>query len=110
MPAYVELQVTSNYSFLRGASHVEELLLQVIQWHKDDIDALRFMKVDVLVLGMLDCMRRSFELLEQHQGVRMDIASIPAEDPATYAMIRRADTLGTFQIERRAQMSITRSA
>ena len=53
---------------------------QVIQWDKDDIDALRFMKVDVLGLGMLGCMRRSFELLEQHHDVRMDIATIPAED------------------------------
>ena len=79
---------------------------QVIEWDKDDIDALRFMKVDVLGLGMLGCMRRSFELLEQHRGVRMDIASIPAEDPDTYAMIRRADTLGTFQIESRAQMAM----
>ena len=60
----------------------------------------------MLGLGVLGCMRRSFELLEQHRGVRMDIATIPAEDPDTYAMIRRADTLGTFQIESRAQMSM----
>ncbi len=79
---------------------------QVIEWDKDDIDALKFMKVDVLGLGMLGCMRRSFELLEQHHGIAMDIATIPAEDPATYAMIRKADTLGTFQIESRAQMSM----
>ncbi len=79
---------------------------QVIEWDKDDIDALKFMKVDVLGLGMLGCMRRSFDLLEQHHGQRLDIATIPAEDPATYAMIRKADTLGTFQIESRAQMSM----
>ncbi len=79
---------------------------QVIEWDKDDIDALRFMKVDVLGLGMLGCMRRGFELLELHRGERLDLATIPAEDPATYAMIRRADTLGTFQIESRAQMSM----
>ena len=79
---------------------------QVIEWDKDDIDALKFMKVDVLGLGMLGCMRRSFELLEQHHDRRLDIATIPAEDPATYAMIRKADTLGTFQIESRAQMSM----
>ena len=79
---------------------------QVIEWDKDDIDALNFMKVDVLGLGMLGCMRRSFELLEQHGGRRLDIATIPAEDEETYAMIRRADTLGTFQIESRAQMSM----
>ena len=79
---------------------------QVIEWDKDDIDALRFMKVDVLGLGMLGCLRRGFELLERHRGERLDLARIPAEDPQTYAMIRRADTLGTFQIESRAQMSM----
>ena len=79
---------------------------QVIEWDKDDIDALKWMKVDVLGLGMLGCMRRAFELLQQHRGIGMDIATIPPEDPATYAMIRRADTLGTFQIESRAQMSM----
>jgi error-prone DNA polymerase len=79
---------------------------QVIEWDKDDIDALKWMKVDVLGLGMLSCMRRSFELLEEHRGQVLDIASIPAEDPETYAMIRKADTLGTFQIESRAQMSM----
>ena len=79
---------------------------QVIEWDKDDIDALKFMKVDVLGLGMLGCMRRSFELLEEHRQQQLDMASIPAEDPATYAMIRKADTLGTFQIESRAQMSM----
>ncbi|MGE4048710.1 MAG: error-prone DNA polymerase, partial [Acetobacteraceae bacterium] len=79
---------------------------QVIEWDKDDIDALRFMKVDVLGLGMLGCMRRGFDLLAQHHGVTMDLAGVPQEDPATYAMIRKADTLGTFQIESRAQMSM----
>jgi error-prone DNA polymerase len=79
---------------------------QVIEWDKDDIDALRFMKVDVLGLGMLGCMRRGFDLLAEHRGVRIDLAGVPAEDPATYAMIRKADTLGTFQIESRAQMSM----
>ncbi|WP_428487969.1 error-prone DNA polymerase [Rhodopila sp.] len=79
---------------------------QVIEWDKDDIDALRFMKVDVLGLGMLGCMRRAFDLLAEHKGQRLDLATIPPEDPATYAMIRKADTLGTFQIESRAQMSM----
>ena len=79
---------------------------QVIEWDKDDIDTLRFMKVDVLGLGMLGCMRRAFDLLATHRGERLDIASIPQEDPATYTMIQRADTLGTFQIESRAQMSM----
>jgi len=79
---------------------------QVIEWDKDDIDSLKFMKVDVLGLGMLGCMRRSFELLEQHHGERLNMVTIPAEDRATYAMIRKADTVGTFQIESRAQMSM----
>ena len=78
---------------------------QVIEWDKDDIDALGFMKVDVLGLGMLSCMRGAFELLEQDKGISVDLATIPAEDPATYAMIRKADTLGVFQIESRAQMA-----
>ncbi len=79
---------------------------QVIEWDKDDIDALRFMKVDVLALGMLTCMKRGLDLLADHKGVHLDLATIPAEDPRTYAMIRKADTLGTFQIESRAQMSM----
>ncbi len=79
---------------------------QVIEWDKDDIDTLRFMKVDVLGLGMLGCMRRAFDLLSQHKGRRIDLATIPPEDASTYAMIRKADTLGTFQIESRAQMSM----
>ncbi|MFC3727066.1 error-prone DNA polymerase [Neoaquamicrobium sediminum] len=79
---------------------------QVIEWDKDDIDVLKFMKVDVLALGMLSCMRRAFDLLAQHKDIRLDLATIPAEDPRTYAMIRKADTLGTFQIESRAQMAM----
>jgi len=79
---------------------------QVIEWDKDDIDALKFMKVDVLALGMLSCMRRGLDMLADHKGIHLDLAAIPAEDPRTYAMIRRADTLGTFQIESRAQMSM----
>ena len=79
---------------------------QVIEWDKDDIDALRFMKVDVLGLGMLGCLRRAFALIAAHKGLQFDIASIPPEDPATYAMVRKADTLGTFQIESRAQMAM----
>ncbi|NIJ09396.1 error-prone DNA polymerase [Sphingomonas vulcanisoli] len=78
---------------------------QIIEWDKDDIDALGFMKVDVLGLGMLGCMRRAFAMLEQDKGIAMDLATIPNDDPATYAMIRKADTLGVFQIESRAQMA-----
>jgi error-prone DNA polymerase len=78
----------------------------VIEWDKGDIDALRFMKVDVLGLGMLGCMRRAFDLLAAHKGQNLDLATIPAEDPETYAMIRKADTMGVFQIESRAQMAM----
>ncbi|GAC1339576.1 MAG: error-prone DNA polymerase [Acetobacteraceae bacterium] len=79
---------------------------QVIEWDKDDIDALKFMKVDVLGLGMLGCLRRAFDMLAERRGLALDLFSIPQEDAATYAMIQRADTLGTFQIESRAQMSM----
>jgi error-prone DNA polymerase len=79
---------------------------QVIEWDKDDIDSLKFMKVDVLALGMLTGMKRAFNFLAEHKGINLDLATIPAEDPRIYAMIRKADTLGTFQIESRAQMSM----
>jgi len=79
---------------------------QVIEWDKDDIDILKFMKVDVLALGMLSCMKRGFDLLAAHKGVAMDLAAIPQDDQPTYAMIRKADTIGVFQIESRAQMSM----
>jgi error-prone DNA polymerase len=79
---------------------------QVVEWDKDDIDILRWMKVDVLGLGMLGCMRRAFDLLAAHRGERLDLASIPADDPATYDMICKADTIGVFQIESRAQMAM----
>jgi error-prone DNA polymerase len=79
---------------------------QVIEWDKDDIEALKFMKVDVLGLGMLGCLRRAFDLLAEHGGDRHDIATIPAGDEKTYEMIRRADTIGVFQIESRAQMAM----
>ncbi|GAB0115111.1 error-prone DNA polymerase [Acidisoma sp. C75] len=79
---------------------------QIIEWDKEDIDLLRFMKVDVLGLGMLGCLHRAFDLLAKHKGELRDLATIPQEDRATYAMIAQADTLGTFQIESRAQMSM----
>ena len=80
---------------------------QVIEWDKDDIDYLQFMKVDVLGLGMLGCMRRAFDLLAEHRDVKMHtMADIPKDDPETYEMIQRADTIGVFQIESRAQMSM----
>jgi error-prone DNA polymerase len=79
---------------------------RVIEWDKDDIDALGFMKVDVLGLGMLGCMRRAFHLLAAHKGIEIGMADLQKDDPAVYAMIRKADTLGVFQIESRAQMNM----
>ena len=79
---------------------------QIIEWDKDDIDALKFMKVDVLGLGMLGCMNRAFNMLEETKGVRIGLADLQDDDPDVYAMIQKADTLGTFQIESRAQMSM----
>lgn len=78
----------------------------VIQWDKDDLESLGLMKVDVLGLGMLSCLRRAFDLVADVRGVRHTLASLPAGDGPTYAMIRRADTVGVFQIESRAQMSM----
>jgi error-prone DNA polymerase len=79
---------------------------QIIEWDKDDIDVLKFMKVDVLGLGMLSCMNRAFNLLEQEKGIKVGMADLQDDDPAVYAMIQKADTLGVFQIESRAQMSM----
>jgi error-prone DNA polymerase len=79
---------------------------QVIEWDKNDIDTLKFMKVDVLGLGMLGCMRRAFDLLREHKQVEHDLSSIPVDDQKTYEMIQKADTVGVFQIESRAQMAM----
>jgi len=78
----------------------------VIEWDKDDLDALGLIKVDVLALGMLTCIRKAFDLIARHCGRRYDLASVPAEDPAVYEMLSRADSLGVFQVESRAQMSM----
>jgi error-prone DNA polymerase len=78
----------------------------VIQWDKDDLDAVGLLKVDVLALGMLTALRRTFDLLRHYRGRDLDIARIPADCAATYAMIGRADTVGVFQIESRAQMAM----
>jgi error-prone DNA polymerase len=78
----------------------------VIQWDKDDLEELGLLKVDVLGLGMLSAIRRSFELIERFDGRRLTIATVPAEDKAVYEMISRADTMGVFQIESRAQMAM----
>ncbi|PRN02554.1 error-prone DNA polymerase [Pseudomonas sp. LLC-1] len=78
----------------------------VIQWDKDDLDMVGLLKVDVLALGMLSALRRCFDLLQHHRGRQLTLATIPSECPATYAMISRAETMGVFQIESRAQMAM----
>ena len=78
----------------------------VVQWDKDDLDALGLLKIDILALGMLSALRRSFELISAQLGEPFELQDIPAEDAATYAMISKADTVGVFQIESRAQMSM----
>ena len=78
----------------------------VIQWDKDDLEELGLMKVDVLGLGMLSAVQRSFQLIEEFSGRKLTLATVPAEDPGVYDMICRADTMGVFQIESRAQMAM----
>ena len=78
----------------------------VIQWDKNDLDELGLLKVDVLALGMLSAIRRSFALIRDYSGRELSLRTVPAEDPAVYAMICRADTMGVFQIESRAQMAM----
>ncbi|MEZ6122887.1 MAG: error-prone DNA polymerase [Planctomycetaceae bacterium] len=78
----------------------------VIQWDKNDLDALGLLKVDCLALGMLSAIRRCFHLIQQHHQQRLTLANIPAEDTAVYDMICEADTVGVFQIESRAQMAM----
>ncbi len=78
----------------------------IIQWDKDDLESLKLLKVDCLALGMLTCLRKCFDLVHRHAGMRFDLASLPQDDEPTYAMIRAADTVGVFQIESRAQMSM----
>jgi error-prone DNA polymerase len=77
-----------------------------LEWDKDDIDALKMLKVDVLALGMLTCIRKGFDLIEQHYGRALTLATVPREDEAVYDMLCRADSLGVFQVESRAQMSM----
>ena len=78
----------------------------VIQWNKDDLDELGILKVDVLALGMLSALRRCFELVAKHHHRKLALATVPQDDKATYDMICAADTIGVFQIESRAQMSM----
>ncbi len=78
----------------------------VIEWDKDDLDALGILKVDVLGLGMLTCVRKAFRLIERHHGRALTLATVPPEDSAVYDMLCRADSVGVFQVESRAQMSM----
>jgi len=77
-----------------------------IEWDKDDIEALGILKVDVLALGMLTCIKKCLDLLEDHHDRPLTLASVPREDPETYAMLRKGDSLGVFQVESRAQMNM----
>ncbi|MEJ5961825.1 error-prone DNA polymerase [Pedobacter immunditicola] len=77
-----------------------------IEWNKDDIDTLGFLKIDVLGLGMLTCIRKAFDLAKAYYNLDLTLANIPQDDPAVYEMISRADTIGVFQIESRAQQTM----
>src|SRR2546421_7172702 len=77
-----------------------------IEWDKDDVDALSMMKVDVLALGMLTCIRKCFDLIEQHKGERWMLASVPQDDSKVYDMLCDGESLGVFQVESRAQMNM----
>ncbi|HUN93158.1 MAG TPA: error-prone DNA polymerase [Burkholderiaceae bacterium] len=78
----------------------------VIEWDKDDLDALGLLKIDVLALGMLSCVRRALDHIERFRGAPMRLSDIPAEDPRVYDMLCRGDSLGVFQVESRAQMNM----
>jgi error-prone DNA polymerase len=78
----------------------------VVEWDKDDLNDLGILKVDVLALGMLTCLAKGFALIRHHYGRSFDLATVPQDDPAVYAMICKADTIGVFQIESRAQMTM----
>jgi error-prone DNA polymerase len=78
----------------------------VVQWDKDDLNDLGLLKVDVLALGMLSALKLAFDLVNKHRGTTYSLGSVPAEEPTVYEMISRADTIGVFQIESRAQMAM----
>lgn len=106
-------QHTGGFVITRGKLHELCPILNArmenrtcIEWNKDDIKALGFMKVDVLALGMLTCIRKAFDLAKQHYNLDLTLSNIPQDDPKVYDMISHADTIGVFQIESRAQMSM----
>ena len=78
----------------------------VVEWDKNDLDALGILKIDILALGMLTCIRKCFDLLDAHYGKRFSLASVPRDDRATYDMLCKADSVGVFQVESRAQMNM----
>jgi len=78
----------------------------IIQWDKDDLESLGLLKVDCLALGMLTAIHRAFDLLAEHRGLALDLTRVPREDPAVYEMLGRADSVGVFQVESRAQMAM----
>jgi len=101
--------------FVISETHLDEIVpienaamekRKVIEWDKDDLDTLEILKVDVLGLGMLSCLRRGFDLLRLHYGIAHTLRSIPEDEPAVYDMLSRADSIGVFQVESRAQMSM----
>jgi error-prone DNA polymerase len=77
-----------------------------IEWDKDDIEELGILKIDVLALGMLTCIRKAFDLIEQHHGERWELATVPREEPGVYDMLCKGDSLGVFQVESRAQINM----
>ncbi|MBX6367078.1 MAG: error-prone DNA polymerase [Rhodospirillales bacterium] len=106
-------QHVGGFVITRGSLHelvpIENASMEdrtFIEWDKDDIDALGILKVDVLGLGMLTCIRKAFDLIECHYGERLTLASIPQERPEVYKMLSRADSIGVFQVESRAQMTM----
>jgi error-prone DNA polymerase len=106
-------QHVGGFVITRGPLHelvpIENAAMEdrtVIEWDKDDLDALGILKIDVLALGMLTCIRKALALIEKHHGKTYELDQIPPEDPAVYEMLSKADSIGVFQVESRAQMSM----
>ncbi|HEY3147665.1 MAG TPA: PHP domain-containing protein, partial [Dongiaceae bacterium] len=106
-------QHVGGFVITRGSLHeyvpIENAAMEdrtVIEWDKDDLDTLRMLKIDVLALGMLTCIRKGFELLDRHYERKLTIATVPHEEKPVYDMLSRADSIGVFQVESRAQMSM----